>query len=103
WSREPQYILYQRTIQRAWAIWALPLFGDRKPILLIDDEFSPYAPHLSPDGQWLAYNSFESGPADVFVRRFLTDGPKKQISHDGGVHPRWTHDGKELVYWSPPG
>jgi Tol biopolymer transport system component len=103
WSQDGQYILYQRTLLRAWGIWALPLSGDRKPILIMDDEFSPYAPHISPDGQWLAYNSFESGPAEVFVRRFLADGPKKQISHGGGVHPRWTRDGKELVYWSPPG
>ncbi|MGE5837858.1 MAG: protein kinase domain-containing protein [Acidobacteriota bacterium] len=103
WSRDPQYILYQRAVLRSWAIWALPLFGDRKPIPLVDAEFAPYAPHLSPDGRWLAYNSFESGTAEVFVRRFLSDGPKKQISHGGGVHPRWTRDGKELVYWSPPG
>ena len=105
WSRDPQYILYQLrgSVMRGWSIWALPLFDDRKPIRLMDEEFSPYGPHLSPDGKWLAYNSFESGPLEVFVRRFLADGPKKQISHDGGVHPRWTRDGKELVYWSPPG
>jgi Tol biopolymer transport system component len=103
WSQDGRYVLYQQAMLRRWSIWTVPLFGDRKPIPLMDEEFSPYAPHLSPDGQWLAYNSFESGPADVFVRRFLADGPKKQISHDGGVHPRWTHDGKELVYWSPPG
>jgi Tol biopolymer transport system component len=104
WSRDGRYILYQRSVVRAWTIWALPLFGDRNPILVVDEQFSPYAPHLSPDGQWLAYNSFESGPTmEVFVRRFLADGPKKQISSGGGVHPRWTRDGKELVYWSPPG
>jgi eukaryotic-like serine/threonine-protein kinase len=102
WSPS-QYVLYQRQISRGWSIWALPLFGDRKPILLADDQFSPYAPHLSPDGRWLAYSSFETGPAEIFVRRFLADGPKKQISSGGGVHPRWTRDGKELVYWSPPG
>jgi len=102
WSHSG-YILYQRLTERGWSISALPLFGDRKPIPLMDDEFSPYAPHLSPDGKWLAYTSFESGQAEVFVRRFLADGPKKQISHGGGVHPRWTRDGKELVYWSPPG
>jgi Tol biopolymer transport system component len=102
WSRSG-YILYQRQSGRTWSIWALPLEGDRKPILLQDETYAPYGPHLSPDGTWLAYNSFETGPAEIFVRRFLADGPKKQISSGGGVHPRWTRDGKELVYWSPPG
>ena len=103
WSRDGRYILYQRSVVRGWAMWALPLFGDRKPILLMGEEFSPYGPHLSPDGRWLAYSAFETGRAEIFVRPFLSDGPKKQVSSGGGVHPRWTRDGKELVYWSPPG
>jgi len=85
-----------------WSIWALHV-SDRKAIRLIDDRFSPYGGRLSPDGKWLAYSSFESGPAEVFVRPFLADVPKKQISRGGGVHPRWTRGGKELVYWAPPG
>jgi hypothetical protein len=39
----------------------------------------------------------------VYVRSFLVDGPQLQISHGGGVHPRWTRDGHEIVYWAVPG
>jgi Tol biopolymer transport system component len=101
WSANGHIILH-RAAGRPWSIWALHV-ADRKAFRLIDDRFSPYGGRLSPDGKWLAYNSFESGPAEVFVRPFLADVPKKQISRGGGVHPRWTRGGKELVYWAPPG
>ena len=83
--------------------WALPLTGDRKPIHLVDDEFWPYALRLSPDGKWLAYVNFKTGPGEVYVRRFLEPGQEQQISRGGGVHPRWTKDGHELVYRAIPG
>jgi len=100
WSRDGRYIFYQKRGLR-WSTWALPLFGDRKPILVIDDQFNPYGAHLSPDGRWLAYDATEVDQFEVFVRRFPDGTPKKQVSHGGGVHPRWTRDGKELVYWKP--
>ncbi len=101
WSANGHIILH-RAAGRPWSIWALHV-SDRKATQLVDDQFSPYGGRLSPDGKWLAYNSFEAGPAEVFVRPFQGDRPKKQISHGGGVHPRWTQGGKELVYWAPPG
>jgi eukaryotic-like serine/threonine-protein kinase len=102
WSRDGKYILYDRGTQEGRSLWTLPLFGDRKPILLVDERFAPYAAHLSPDGQWLAYGSFETGPGETYVRRFLVPGQKQQISTGGGVHPRWTADGRELVFWAVP-
>lgn len=101
WSANGHIILH-RAAGQPWSIWALRV-ADRKAFQLIDNRFSPYGGRASPDGKWLAYSSFESGPAEVFVRPFLVDLPKKQISRGGGVHPRWTRGGKELVYWAPPG
>jgi len=101
WSANGHIILH-RAVGQPWSIWALRV-ADRNVFRLTDDRFSAYGGRLSPDGKWLAYSSFESGPAEVFVRPFLADVPKKQISRGGGVHPRWTRGGKELVYWAPPG
>jgi eukaryotic-like serine/threonine-protein kinase len=102
WSRDGKYILYDQGTQEGRSVRALPLFGDRKPIVLVGERGSPYAAHLSPDGQWMAYVSFETGPSEIYVRRFLVPGQKQQISTGGGVHPRWTADGRELVYWAVP-
>ena len=103
WSRDGKYILYDRGRARGFrSVWALPLFGDRKPVEVVDDKFFPYSAHLSPDGQWLAYTSLDTGRYEVYVRRFPGPGQKQQISSNSGAHPRWTADGRELVYWAVP-
>jgi serine/threonine-protein kinase len=54
---------------------------------------------ISPDGRWLAYESTESGGAEVFVRPFPNvEGGRWQISPDGGSRPVWAKTGKELFY-----
>jgi eukaryotic-like serine/threonine-protein kinase len=103
WSHDKKYILYsQHDGPGPWSVWALPLFGDQTPIRVIDATFSPYGAHLSPDGHWLAYSSFETKRSEVHVQRFLEPGDKKRISSNGGVHPRWTRNGHELVFWAVP-
>jgi Tol biopolymer transport system component len=97
WSHD--YVLYQRL----GSMWAKPLTGNGTPIPLDHPDRQSIYPRLSPDGKWLAYSRYEDGKWEVFVKKFLADSPTKQISHGGGVHPRWTRDGKEIVYWNPPG
>ena len=59
---------------------------------------------LSPDGQWLAYESNESESFEVYVRLFpAVDEGRWQISTGGGREAAWSRDGKELFYISPEG
>jgi Tol biopolymer transport system component len=84
------------------SIWTV-LLGDRLPTKLGDPDTGAYAPHLSPDGQWLAYATApDRRRFEVFVERFPSGSPRRQITTDGGGHPRWTRTAKgtELVYWS---
>jgi hypothetical protein len=60
--------------------------------------FDTRAPKLSPDGRYLAYESNESGRTEVYVQPFPQGGRKVQVSVNGGGHPRWRGDGKELFY-----
>ena len=53
---------------------------------------------FSPDGHWLAYQSDESGRAEVYIQPFPPDGRKWQISNDHGGAPQWRGDGRELYY-----
>jgi serine/threonine-protein kinase len=57
------------------------------------------APAISPDGRWLAYQSDESGRAEVYVRPFpAVDQGLWPISSGGGSEPRWAPNGRELFF-----
>jgi serine/threonine-protein kinase len=56
------------------------------------------AARFSPDGNWLAYESDESGTFQVYVRPFPGPGGKWQISTDTGFSPVWARDVHELLY-----
>jgi Tol biopolymer transport system component len=91
-------------------------FGENRPetgadILLLDlrsRRVTPFVsskanemdPTFSPDGQWLAYVSDESGRLELYVRPFPGPGGKWQISSEGGSEPLWARNGKELFYRS---
>ena len=52
---------------------------------------------LSPDGRWLAYVSDESGQPDVYAAPWPR-GPRVRVSFAGGTRPRWTRDGRALLF-----
>ena len=54
---------------------------------------------VSPDGRWLAFESDESGRAEVYVRPFPNvDDGRWQVSAAGGTRPVWARSGRELFY-----
>ncbi|HYL64091.1 MAG TPA: hypothetical protein VE077_15870, partial [Candidatus Methylomirabilis sp.] len=103
WSSDGRYLLFDRvpTNSSASAIWALPLFGDRKPRIVVESGFGVNEPALSPNGKWLAYRSVdESGLPEIYVMPFPSGGGKWQVSTNGGNYPRWRRDSKELYFLS---
>jgi serine/threonine-protein kinase len=57
------------------------------------------AARISPDGHWVAYTSDEGGPAQVYLDSYPRIQKQVQLSKNGGVHPVWRADGRELYYW----
>ena len=55
-------------------------------------------PAFSPDGRWLAYVSNATGTPEVYVRGSSPGGAASKVSVGGGNTPRWTPDGRALVY-----
>ena len=53
---------------------------------------------FSPDGRWIAYQSTESGRAQVHVRPWPAMDANFVVSSDGGDEPSWSADGRELFY-----
>ena len=54
---------------------------------------------ISPDGHWIAYESDESGPYEVYVRPFpKADEGRTLISTAGGTRAAWARNNRELFY-----
>jgi hypothetical protein len=82
-------------------IGMLSMEGDhtRKPLL--QEQYDEGYPRISPNGRWMAYMSYESGKAEVYVRSFPdVNKGKWQISANGGNSPLWSPDDRELFYRS---
>jgi len=77
----------------------LSMEGERTSQPLFQSQFYENHGMISPDGQWIAYESPESGRLEVYVRPFpnVEEG-KWQISRDGGTEPVWATQGPELFY-----
>jgi TolB protein len=66
--------------------------------LILESRFPLMSPSWSPDGQWLAYVSFETKHSAVYVQLVRT-GERRQASARAGVNgaPEWSPDGKKLA------
>ena len=65
---------------------------------ILSGPFPEYDARISPDGQWLAYVSEETGRPDVSVRAMSGPPRRLVVSSDGGSQPVWRRDGRELLY-----
>ena len=79
-------------------MYAAPLSGDPKPVLLAKSQKTIDSPHFSPDGKWVSYNTDESGTWETWVASFPAFDNRQQVSSRGGGQARWRADGKELFY-----
>ena len=99
WTPDGKTLVYVQG-DRLWMLPLNPIGGARQPVQLHDSSFAESEGQVSPDGRWLAYVSNESGGADVYVQPFPSPGGKIRISAQGGRAPRWSRNGRELLYWS---
>ena len=101
WSRDGKYIAFARQGKgTGWDSWALPTFGDKKPFPIVAGSFNEWMTVFSPDARFVAYQSNESGRAEIYVQSFPVASGKWQVSSSGGSDPSWRADGKELYYRS---
>jgi DNA-binding winged helix-turn-helix (wHTH) protein len=94
-SRDGQYLLCRPRP----TLMAVPLLAQGEgrviytpPTGVIDQ------PEMSPDSKWVAFNGDDSGRMEVYVVPVQQTGPRRIVSVDGGVQPRWRADGRELFY-----
>jgi dipeptidyl aminopeptidase/acylaminoacyl peptidase len=99
WSPDGRYLVYHMVAPETQSdIWVLPLVGERKPQALFQTKAVEWGGKVSPDGNWMAYVSNESGGYEVYVTQFPRPVRSWRISTNGGEQPNWRGDGKELYF-----
>ena len=102
WSRDGRRLVYVAVSEKAFDVWSLDVEQQKREPLL-ESPANEVQPRLSPNGQWLAYASDETGTWEVYVRGLGETPGKWQISRGGGMQPVWRGDGRELFYVSLDG
>jgi serine/threonine protein kinase/Tol biopolymer transport system component len=99
WSADGRYIIYVvRDPKKSFDLWALDLKEKRKQTPVAQTEFDELDGQISPDGNWIANQSNETGRFEIYIVPFLHAGVKTLVSSEGGVYPIWKNDGRELFY-----
>jgi dipeptidyl aminopeptidase/acylaminoacyl peptidase len=97
WLPDGSGLLYHPGAPRQ--VWLLPLVGsDRTPSVRIEGRLITSHARLSPDGRWVAFASNDTGRFEINLQSFQSPSGTWRISTNGGMQPKWRHDGKEIFY-----
>jgi adenylate cyclase len=102
-TKDGKYLLMMEGAQQSDVdISMLSMVEDYKRIRLIHSEKNiERYPVISPDGQYIAYTSNETGQEEIYVSLFPdVNNGKWQVSEGGGTIALWSPDGRELFYLS---
>jgi serine/threonine-protein kinase len=102
WSPDGKTLVYFRDLpsqpENGKDIWMMDRDGDREPRPLVATRAAEKGAAISPDGDWLAYTSNESGQVEIYVQPFPAGGERHQVSAAGGEKPVWSPDGRSIYY-----
>jgi Tol biopolymer transport system component len=79
-------------------IFRLPLGGERVPEPILTGMNDDKHPRVSPNGQFMAYTSNETGREEVYLRVLSGRAARVRVSTGGGGEPLWSPDGRRLYY-----
>jgi len=95
-SPDGRFVVYE--FDNGIALRPFPVDTTIAPTVVVVGNPDAVQPVVSPDGNYLAYVSNESGRWEVYVTRFPSGEGKWQVSTDGGTWPRWSRRGDRLYY-----
>jgi Tol biopolymer transport system component len=113
YTPDGKYIYFNSTRSGTMQIWRMKPDG-KDPEPVTNDEYNNWFPHISPDGQWIAFVSFgkDVDPADhpyykrVYLRLMpISGGAARVIAYVYGGQgtmnvPSWSPDGRMLAFVS---
>lgn len=97
-SPDGQTLIYS-PVATTSPVWVVERETPDSPRALFDGRHGERRVRFSPDGNWISYESKETGRYEVYVQSFPDPGAKFQISLEGGEDAIWSPAGDELFFW----
>jgi Tol biopolymer transport system component len=95
WSPDGKWLAYTAVKGNEFALWMLSL-QDKKTTVFAEKAGARIGrAAFSPHGDWLAYQSTETGTNQIFVQPFPATGAKYPVVVGG--HPFWSPDGQAII------
>jgi Tol biopolymer transport system component len=98
YSPDGKFIVYATEQEKRFGLWYIPTAEGSKPAPFIVTPRDESSPEFSPDGNYVAYVSNESGHDEVYIKPFPGGEGKWQVSVGGGAVPRWSRRSNELFF-----
>ena len=103
-TRNGRTLLYtQRADRGDWDLLTVPVDGREAPRPFLATGFNELDARLSPDDRLVAFTSDETGRSEVYLATFPQAGQKYRVSGQGGRAPRWSADGRTLLFLAGDG
>jgi len=97
WTPDGAELVFAKDTQSANSdLWVVSV-ADHVERPLIATRYNEDQAALSPNGEWLAYVSDQTGRAEVYVQPYRGGAPIR-VSRDGGQQPIWAKDGGALYF-----
>jgi len=99
WSPDGQRLTFSRIgIDGGWDIHLTDFASSTTGLL--ETEFNESSSKISPNGEWIAFVSDESGRSEVYVASSTDLSARSQVSDAGGTEPVWSPDATEIFFRS---
>jgi serine/threonine-protein kinase len=79
-------------------VYVCPLDGSGPPQPFLATPAYEGGGQFSPDGKWMLFTSDENGEPEVYLTPFPAADRRIAVSSDGGLHPLWSGDGRQIFY-----
>jgi dipeptidyl aminopeptidase/acylaminoacyl peptidase len=99
WIDDTHVLFSARVGTGAYDVFVASTDGNSKPVAYMQTPRNETEPRLSPDGTLLAYVADETGRNELWMGNFPAPRGKWNLSNGPAHAPRWTPDGKAILFW----